>query len=1125
MFSCISIIFELYCVFILEQHFRIIENWTHQEENFIETEAFRHSFSECLHSSFITIVGNSGSGKSAIAYHIALKLNKEGYNILPVTSLEEVQRFWDPHKKQLFVCDDPLGTETLDLHKMSDLQARNSYLDSLFNESPSILIFTCRSIVIRAKALRDRNSILTQNIIDLHSDALVLSKNEKIQILEHYTRSIKGKSLNTDIISELSCFNFPFLCSMYAKNEKYQSKGGSFFDNMFPILQEELDNLRNKSPLKYLVLVVYVVLANEKREIVIKKCYDAPGLANALAQAIGIRCDFSKGDLNEAEEGLLNVYLIAEGETIKFLHDILFEAVVYHFGIRCPREILKRCTPAFIREHIRVGMVGMNSYAISLKQKEYSTLAARYITDIRNGHFYETFLSEKLKDSNILICIKGELDKMTQNEVSQLFLETSNCQRKAVRANKGAWDRNASVFMILEEENIKPVHWLLACHHFRLFYYLYPSICIACKSQKKILNLLGKKSRQPLKYCLIPMACLSGNTEILNQLLSDGRFGGIKEVWGVRKLSTLHMAVLSGELEMVEMVLNASVDINIVDERRRTSLFQAAAAGQSEICSLLIDKGANVNKCTQAGETPLFIASQEGHIDVVKLLLQLSCDVNACRDDGVSPLYIAIFNKHVDVAKSLQENGSDTNKLCVDGTSCICVAARIGSLELVQTLIEHNANLALNKNRETPLIVAARYGFVDIGDILLKNDANVNECSTEGKSPINVAVENKHKEMFHMLLQHDANIQLCDKNGESPLYHSAQEGLTDIVETLLKLNVDPDKVTTEGVSPLMVAAENNHVDTVEILLQYKGNVNLCCNQGRSPLLVASEKGNLKLVQTLVQNEATVDQTEKDGKTPLYVAAKNGHNDLVIFLLQSGADVNKADTAGWSPLHVSIGLGHYNVVKSLLERGADVRLCSNSGVSPLFFAASEGYQNIDELIQKGAEVNATDKKGHSPLSVAACIGHLEIVQKLVQNAADVNLCSKEDSISPLMLAAYNGQHRVVKELIMSGALVNAQDRMGITAIHAASYQGLNDVVVTLKNGGADINICCEKDITALMLAASEGHTLTVQSLLRLGADIHKRDSDGRDALSIAASKGHYGIVALLNHKMRPLFKFK
>ena len=365
----------------------------------------------------------------------------------------------------------------------------------MFNETSSKIIFTCRSIVIRDKTLKDTNNVLTQNIIDLHSDALSLSKNEKIQILEHYTRNIEGNSVDTDKISDLNSFNFPFLCSIYAKSKQYQSKGGSFFDNMFPILQEELDLLRNKSPLKYLVIVQYVVMANENRELDIKERYFALELACELAKALDIPCTFSKADLKESEDGLFNVYLIKEGETVRFLHDTLFEAAVYHFGNKYPREILMRCSSAFIREHISVGGVVRSKFAIPLKQKDYSTLASRYITDIRNGHFHDTFLSETFTDANILNCIIKELDKMAPNELSQIFLETSYCQRKNFYPKKGAWDIHTSVYMILEETHVKPVHWILAFHHFRLFNHLYPSLCSTNKSHKKRLNLLRKKSK------------------------------------------------------------------------------------------------------------------------------------------------------------------------------------------------------------------------------------------------------------------------------------------------------------------------------------------------------------------------------------------------------------------------------------------------------------------------------------------------------------------------------------------------------------------------------------------------------------------------------------------------------
>ena len=1051
-------------------------------------------------------------------------MSTEGYSILPVTSLDEVQRFWDSQKKQVFVFDDPVGTETLDVLKMADVQAKNNYIYSLLTETSSKIIFTCRAIVIRERAVKDTTSMLTQNIIDLHSDALSLSKAEKIQILEHYTRSVESTSVDIDRVSDLNCYNFPFLCSMYAKNEQYQSKGNSFFDKMFPVLQEELDHLRNMSPLKYLVIVLYLVLANENRAINISKCENAVDQSIDLAKALGISSNFSKEDLKAADDSLFNVYLIREGDIVRFLHDTLFEAVVYHFGKCCPREILKRCTPSFIREHITIGPEERNKYSVHLNRNDYGALASRYVTNIRNGQFHDTFLSEPMKDDTILECIREEIDKMSQDECSQIFLETSSLENKTVGIKQSSWDRNASVYKVLEEDNTKAVHWILAFHHFRLFNFLYPNICNAYKSKKRLLNFTKKKQKHSQKHNLIPMTCLSGNTEILDMLLNYGRFGSLKDVWGSRKLSTLHMAILSGQLEMVNMVLNSGVDVNIEDELEITPLFQAAAAGLREICELLIGNGANINKGSKTGETPLFIASQEGHIEVVKLLLSHACKVDECRNDGASPLIIAIFNKHIDIARLLVENGADADTKCVDGTSSLYVAAKIGSLELVQILTDHKASLTLNALGQSPLIAAARNGFVDIGEHLMNLNVDVNECSPEGKSPISISVENGSKEMFYSLLQHGANVQLCDKNGVSPLHHAADKGYTDMVETILKLNIDPNIVTNEGVSPVLKATANENVDTVKCLLKYKADVNISSNEGWSPLLMASEKGNLSLVRCLVQNNAKVDQSTTQGKTPLYVAAMNGNNDVARYLLESGADVNKR-VLGETPLHISVWHEHDNVVRTLLEHEADACLSSDDGSTPLSVAALVGFTNIDELLQKGADINATDKEGRSPLFIAARQGHLEIVQKLIQNKADINLCSKH-SDHPLIVAAYNGYRSVVQELIKNGVPANTKGMNGDTALHAASYKGHNDVVLCLKDNCADINVTNASCDTPLMMAAARGQISTVKCLLNLGADIHKRDDRGWDALSLAALFGHSGIVGILNHKMRPLYdRFK
>lgn len=63
------------------------------------------------------VTGKSGCGKSAIIQHIALKYRKKGWTVKPVKDIEGI--VYAPFKetqfkKILFVCNDPLGKESLD---------------------------------------------------------------------------------------------------------------------------------------------------------------------------------------------------------------------------------------------------------------------------------------------------------------------------------------------------------------------------------------------------------------------------------------------------------------------------------------------------------------------------------------------------------------------------------------------------------------------------------------------------------------------------------------------------------------------------------------------------------------------------------------------------------------------------------------------------------------------------------------------------------------------------------------------------------------------------------------------------------------------------------------------------
>src|SRR5262245_9843806 len=68
-------------------------------------------------------------------------------------------------------------------------------------------------------------------------------------------------------------------------------------------------------------------------------------------------------------------------------------------------------------------------------------------------------------------------------------------------------------------------------------------------------------------------------------------------------------AIVQNKSQGVRALLDAGIDINIVDRHDDTPLILAARFGNTEITRLLVEKGADLNAVNKGGETPLISAA------------------------------------------------------------------------------------------------------------------------------------------------------------------------------------------------------------------------------------------------------------------------------------------------------------------------------------------------------------------------------------------------------------------------------------------------------------------------------------------------------------------------------------
>ena len=286
------------------------------------------------------------------------------------------------------------------------------------------------------------------------------------------------------------------------------------------------------------------------------------------------------------------------------------------------------------------------------------------------------------------------------------------------------------------------------------------------------------------------------------------------------------------------------------------------------------------------------------------------------------------------------------------------------------------------------------------------------------------------------------------------------------------------------VSPVSPSGKELSVESVESAAGKSVSVSA---RYANAFLATARSGNLGVMRYLVRLGASVEATDDDGATALHLAAGAGHLDVVEYLVEEqGLDVAATNDAGDTALDVAAAEGHTAVVAYLEPlaavaepeevartpeeaRAALDRLGIRYWEQTFRDSAAAGNLAVVKLfVDAGKDVNGWK------LHLAARSGHLEVVQYLVEQGADVGT---------LHGAAHFGHLSIVKFLVAQGANVNAVNNG--TALHNAASSGNLAVVRYLVEQGADVNATNDWGGTARSLAEKEGHTEVVAYLESVG----------------------------------------
>ncbi|KAI8625412.1 ankyrin repeat-containing domain protein [Xylariaceae sp. FL1651] len=143
------------------------------------------------------------------------------------------------------------------------------------------------------------------------------------------------------------------------------------------------------------------------------------------------------------------------------------------------------------------------------------------------------------------------------------------------------------------------------------------------------------------------------------QLKTDAHPGMINAT-DARGRTALHWAALRGDLEAVELLLDAGADVDVVDEFKCTPLLYAVSSAKPRMIELLILRKADVNFANNRGDTPLhYAARHRDDVESVKVLVQAGARVDCKNSLGNTPFAGAAITNRLSSGKYLLQNGAD----------------------------------------------------------------------------------------------------------------------------------------------------------------------------------------------------------------------------------------------------------------------------------------------------------------------------------------------------------------------------------------------------------------------------------------------------------------------------------
>jgi ankyrin repeat protein len=216
-------------------------------------------------------------------------------------------------------------------------------------------------------------------------------------------------------------------------------------------------------------------------------------------------------------------------------------------------------------------------------------------------------------------------------------------------------------------------------------------------------------------------------------------------------------------------------------------------------------------------------------------------------------------------------DGTGVDITNANGWTAAMFAVSNGKLAALHALVD--AGIDLNqgdKDGRTPLMLAAQQGDKEMVEVLLNANADPSLVNSENVSAYDVALQSGRQivalqiaescvlrgiykndvDLITISIKRGAYINIPTPAGWTALIFSSSTGNKLLTKELLKLGADVNRAESDGWTPLHFAAHNGHKAIVDILLSEGANFAYLSKSRKTAKDLAKDAGNKEIVEII-----------------------------------------------------------------------------------------------------------------------------------------------------------------------------------------------------------------------------------------------------------------------------------